>query len=128
MSTAPKLSDVMEDAISRAARAVQRRAQTLRDVPGETWRQDVEDYAEDIRDEIIGEVTKLHESSEPISTTVWKQHEANARLIAAAPDLLGALKIAKGWMQHHYSQGSIATFRAAEATVEDAISKAEGRA
>lgn len=28
----------------------------------------------------------------PEERKVWKQHEANARLIAAAPDLLGALK------------------------------------
>lgn len=56
MSPAPKLSDALEDAISRAARAVQRRAQTLRDPAGEAWSQDVEDFAEDIRGEVVGQI------------------------------------------------------------------------
>lgn len=47
---AEPLSDAAEDAIQRAAYAVKRRASTLRGPAGETWDQDVEAYAEDIRD------------------------------------------------------------------------------
>lgn len=56
------------------------------------------------------------------------EHEANARLIAAAPDLLAALKECIGWIdpdEHGLAHPDLA--RADLALCEAAVAKAEGR-
>ena len=51
----------------------------------------------------------------------------NARLIAAAPDLLDALQMAKAWVaQYHNKPGHDAASRCMSAVIDAAIAKATG--
>lgn len=59
-------------------------------------------------------------------TGVTREMEANARLIAAAPEMLEALKSAENFVDDH-SEESYAAGQTLLARIRAAISKAEGR-
>lgn len=64
------------------------------------------------------------------SVNFWEAPEANARLIAAAPDLLSALKKVHKLLTYaepHSNEEFYATLDEIEAVLESAISEAEGR-
>lgn len=58
----------------------------------------------------------------------WPRMEANARLIAAAPELLGALRFILAFYEPGQTYLDTNAWKQAEASARRAVAKAEGRA
>lgn len=65
------------------------------------------------------------EDDDPATSSINEVAQANARLIAAAPDLLAALRLAQAWFTARPAQRP--DFTAVRDAMEAAIAKAEGR-
>jgi hypothetical protein len=68
-------------------------------------------------------VVARHESDADMSV---EEVQANARLIAAAPAMLAALKEAEQALEYFFSRFPVGTFGNRRGVVRDAIAKAEG--
>lgn len=67
----------------------------------------------------------LEPGDHPRTDATYEQAKANARLIAAAPEMLEALKLAEGLLREPYETGVLG--EDAYHAIASAISKAEGR-
>ncbi len=75
----------------------------------------------------VGVLARIADPDDPATPPKsWGECEANARLIAAAPELLEALRNSRTFVAYAYDQGIMGAYEAGIA-IDAAIAKAEGR-